>query len=167
VDGPRYRAPLANITQRRVGIAEGMANPALIEVARYRVIFADCDPMRIMYNGTYFRLFEIGWTELFRKLGEPLPGYIARGLFLAVIEARCRYLKPARYDDELNIRAALTGVGPAKVEIGYEIERQDGEVLARATTVHAVVNEENRPQRVPEAFKHAAEIVQPKFLTPP
>lgn len=142
-----------------------MSDPVLIEVAHYRVIFADCDPMRIMYNGTYFRLFEIGWTELFRKLGEPLPLYIARGLFLAVIEARCRYLKPARYDDDLTIRAALTSVGPAKLEIQYEITRADGEVLARATTVHAIVNEQNRPQRVPEALKRAAEVVQPKFLT--
>lgn len=142
-----------------------MPDPALIEVARYRVLFADCDPMRIMYNGSYFRLFEIGWTELFRKLGEPLPAYIARGLFLAVIEAKCRYLKPARYDDDLTIKAALTSVGPAKLEIQYEITRGDSEVLARATTVHAVVNEQNRPQRIPEALKRAAEVVQPQFLT--
>jgi acyl-CoA thioester hydrolase len=141
-----------------------MSVPTLIEVARYRVIFADCDPMRIMYNGTYFRLFEIGWTELFRKLGQPLPDYIARGLYLAVIEAKCRYIKPARYDDELAIKAALTAVGPAKLEIEYEIVRIDGEVLARAATVHAVVNEQNRPQRVPAELKHAADVVQPRFL---
>lgn len=143
-----------------------MSDPALIEVARYRVIFADCDPMRIMYNGTYFRLFEIGWTELFRKLGQPLPEYIARGLYLAVIEARCRYVKPARYDDDLIIKAALTSVGPAKLEIQYEIIRPDGEVLARAATTHAVVNEQNRPQRVPAEFKHAADVIQPRLLTP-
>jgi acyl-CoA thioester hydrolase len=142
-----------------------MSEFALIEVARYRVIFADCDPMRIMYNGTYFRLFEIGWTELFRKLGQPLPEYIARGLYLAVIEAKCRYIKPARYDDELTIKAALTAVGPAKLEIQYEIVRADNEVLARAATVHAVVNEKNRPQRVPVEIKHAAEVVQPSLAT--
>ncbi len=142
-----------------------MSDVALVEVARYRVIFADCDPMRIMYNGTYFRLFEIGWTELFRKLGHPLPGYIAQGLYLAVIEAKCRYIKPARYDDDLVIKAALTEVGPAKFEIQYEIVRADGEVLARAVTMHAVVNEQNRPQRVPAEFKHAAEVVQPRLLT--
>jgi len=141
-----------------------MSDVALLEVARYRVIFADCDPMRIMYNGTYFRLFEIGWTELFRKLGEPLPGYIARGLYLAVIEAKCRYVKPARYDDNVIIKAAVTAMSPAKFEIQYELSREDGEVLARATTVHAVVNEQNRPQRVPAELKHAAEVVQPRLL---
>jgi acyl-CoA thioester hydrolase len=141
-----------------------MPGERLIEVAHYRVIFADCDLMRIMYNGSYFRLFEIGWTELFRKLGQPLPDYIARGLYLAVIDARCRYVKPARYDDLLSIRAALRDVGPAKFTIDYEIVGPAGDLLARATTVHAVVNEAGRPQRVPEDFAHAAATVQPSLL---
>jgi acyl-CoA thioester hydrolase len=133
-----------------------MADPRYIEVARYRVIFGDCDPMRIMYNGSYFRLFEMGWTELFRELGEPLTRYIARGLYLAVIDASCRYIKPAKYDDHLVIRAALTNVGAARFEVLYEINRQDGELLARGRTVHAVLDDGGRPQRVPEAFKQAA-----------
>jgi acyl-CoA thioester hydrolase len=139
-----------------------MSDPRLIDVAHYRVLFADCDPMRIMYNGTYFRLFGIGWTELFRKLGQPLPGYIARGLFLAVIEAKCRYLKPSRYDDELIIRSAVTSVGAARLRIEHEIVRS-GEVLARGTTAHAVVDEQNRPQRVPLELKHAAAVIQPRL----
>jgi acyl-CoA thioester hydrolase len=133
-----------------------MPEPVLVDVARYRVIFADCDPMRIMYNGTYFRLFEIGWTELFRHLGEPLPRYIEQGLYLAVIDATCRYLKPACYDDELTIRAALANVSAARFDVHYEIVRQDGELLTRGRTTHAVLDEAGRPQRVPQAFKAAA-----------
>src|SRR5437868_3027370 len=89
----------------------------LMDVAHYRVIFGDCDPMRIMYYGNYFRLFEIGRAELFRQLGRPFPEYITRGLFLAVIETHCRYLKPAHYDDELLIRAGVCEVGRARVSI--------------------------------------------------
>lgn len=134
--------------------------PPLIDVARYRVIFADCDPMRIMYYGTYFRLFEIGRAELFRKIGHPFPRYIEQGLYLGVIEASCRYLKPARYDDELVIRAAVTTIGRARLEISYEITGNAGERVARGTTVHAVLNEAGRPQRIPVQFKEAALRVQ-------
>ena len=133
-----------------------MSQLTLLEVARYRVIFGDCDPMRIMYNGSYFRLFEIGWTELFRRLGEPLPAYIGQGLYLAVIDAVCRYIRPGRYDDHLTIKAALTNVGVARFDVHYQIHRQDGELLARGHTTHAVLDESGRPQRVPEAFKEAA-----------
>jgi acyl-CoA thioester hydrolase len=132
-----------------------MKTANLIEVARYRVIFADCDPMRIMYYASYFRLFEIGRAELFRLLGHPFPEYIARGLYLGVIEATCRYRRPARYDDELAILAAVAEVGRARIEIAYQVAR-DGEVLVEGSTVHAVVDESGRPQRIPEEFRVAA-----------
>lgn len=133
-----------------------MAEPHLIDVARYRVIFADCDPMRIMYYGSYFRLFEIGRAELFRKLGHPFPRYIAQGLYLAVTETNCRYRQPARYDDELIIRAGVSDVRRARLTIHYAVAREDGAIAAEAFTTHAVLNEEGRPQRIPEAFRAAA-----------
>jgi acyl-CoA thioester hydrolase len=132
------------------------AEPHPLEVARYRVIFADCDPMRIMYYGSYFRLFEIGRAELFRRLGHPFPAYIERGLYLGVIETSCRYRRPARYDDELVIRAAVAGIGRARLEIRYEVVRADGELLASGHTLHAVLDEEGRPQRIPAEFRDAA-----------
>jgi acyl-CoA thioester hydrolase len=128
----------------------------LIEVARYRVVFADCDLMRIMYFASYLRLLEIGRAELFRRLGHPFPTYIARGLYLAVVEARCRYLKPARYDDELTIRAGLTEVKRATLTIAYEIVGPACERCVSAFTVHAVLDEGGRPQRIPAEFAEAA-----------
>ncbi len=128
----------------------------LIDVTRYRVIFADCDPMRIMYYGSYFRLFEIGRAELFRKLGHPFPKYIAQGLYLAVIETHCRYLKPARYDDHVTIRAGVTDVRRARLTIRYQVVLAGGDVAAEGFTVHAVLNEEGRPQRIPVEFRAAA-----------
>jgi acyl-CoA thioester hydrolase len=132
------------------------APPALVEVARYRVIFADCDPMRVMYYGSYFRLFEIGRAELFRRLGHPFKGYIDRGLYLAVIEAHCRYRKPARYDDDVVIRAGVAGVGRARLEIAYEILGPAGDVLVTGSTLHAVMDDDGRPQRIPATFRAAA-----------
>ena len=133
-----------------------MPASALTDVARYRVIFGDCDPMRIMYYGNYFRLFEIGRAELFRRLGHAFPAYIAQGLYLGVIETQCRYLKPARYDDELVIRAGVSEVGRARVHISYEVVGPDGAVLAHGSTTHAVINEQGRPQRIPPEFKEVA-----------
>jgi len=112
--------------------------------------------MRIMYYGNYFRLFEIGRAELFRQLGHPFPRYIDQGLYLAVIEATCRYTRPARYDDQLIIRAGVTEVGRARMTIGYEVLRDDGELLVSGHTVLAALNEEGRPQRIPPEFKDAA-----------
>ena len=132
-----------------------MAEPTLVSVARYRVIFGDCDPMRIMYYGNYFRLFEIGRAELFRRLGHPFTEYIAKGLYLAVTGAACRYRRPARYDDELEIQAGVASVGGARLTLAYAVVR-DGEMVAEGQTDHAVLDETGRPQRIPPEFRAVA-----------
>ena len=133
-----------------------VAPRSVIEVARYRVIFGDCDPMRIVYYGNYFRLFEIGRAELFRRLGHPFAVYIARGLYLGVIETTCRYRRPSRYDDDLVIYAAVTEMRRARVAIGYEIRGLDGELRVEGSTIHAVIGEDGKPQRIPPEFRDAA-----------
>jgi len=132
------------------------ATPTLPEVARYRVIFGDCDLMRIMYFANYFRLLEIGRAELFRQIGHAFPTYIARGLYLAVVEANCRYLQSARYDDELIIRAGFADVKRATLTIAYAIDRADGVALATGSTLHAVLDEAGRPQRIPVEIRATA-----------
>jgi acyl-CoA thioester hydrolase len=132
----------------------------VIEVARYRVIFGDCDPMRIVYYGNYFRLFEIGRAELFRRLGHPFALYIARGLYLGVIETTCRYRRPSRYDDDLVISAAVTDVRGARITIGYEIRGADGELRVEGSTTHAVIDDNGKPQRIPKEFRDAAQSLQ-------
>jgi len=134
--------------------------PALPEVARYRVLFADCDPMRIVYYANYFRLFEIGRCELFRRIGHPFATYVERGLYLAVTSATCRYRRPARYDDVLTIHAATTHVGRARLTIAYAV-RRDGELLVEGETEHAVLDDAGRPQRIPADFRDAALVAAP------
>jgi len=140
--------------------AASSCTEVLLDVARYRVLFADCDPMRIMYYGSYFRLLEIGRAELFRLLGHPFRDYVARGRYLGVIETTCRYRRPARYDDELVIRAAVGAFGRARVEIAYEVVFDDGTVAVEATTTHAVVDDDGRPQRIGAEFKESVLAAQ-------
>ena len=96
--------------------------------------------------------------DALRQSGVPVvfPEYIARGLYLGVIETACRYLKPARYDDDLVIRAAVTDMGRARLQIDYAVVGSDGVVRALGHTVHAVLDDAGRPQRIPADFRAAA-----------
>jgi len=129
--------------------------PTLPETARYRVLFGDCDPMRIVYYANYLRLFEIGRAELFRALGHPFADYVARGLYLAVIEATCRYHAPARYDDEVRIHAGVTQVGRARLRLEYDLRGPTGTRLVTGHTQHAILDDAGRPQRIPAAVRDA------------
>jgi acyl-CoA thioester hydrolase len=73
------------------------------------------------------------------------------GYSLPVIEAHCSYRQSARYDDELNIRAQGTMLSRVRVRFNYEVVRlADEVVLAEGHTVHASLDREGRPRRLPE-----------------
>ena len=120
---------------------------------RFRVRYADTDQMGVAYYGNYLRWFEVGRAELMRALGATYRELEASGVRLPVVEARCRYLSPARYDDLLAIETVVESVGRASVRFAYRILREDdGALLARGSTEHCFLDDEGRLRRPPEDF---------------
>ena len=67
-----------------------------------------------------------------------------------MLEARCRYLKPARYDDLIAVETGVLGIGRASVRFGYRIVSEaSGELLAHGMTEHCFLGEGGRPVRPP------------------
>ena len=79
--------------------------------SRIRVRYAETDQMGIAYHGNYFAWFEVGRTDLLRGLGLTYRELEADGLRLPVIETRARFLRPALYDDMLDVRTRLAELG--------------------------------------------------------
>jgi acyl-CoA thioester hydrolase len=129
----------------------------LAEVARVRVIYGDTDQMGMVYYGNYLRYFEIARNEFLRRIGAPYRAFEeAHGLMLPVVEANVRYRRPARYDDELAIYAAIPEVRGASARFSYEIRRlPDGEPLVEGHTVHACIDGEGRVARIPTELRRA------------
>jgi acyl-CoA thioester hydrolase len=77
----------------------------------------------------------------------------SEGLFLAVIESNCRYLSPARYDQEITVETTITGTTPRIVEFAYNMfSAETGTLLAKGSTRHMWLNREWRPSRLPEKY---------------
>ena len=122
--------------------------------ARVRVRYAETDKMQVAYYANYFVWFEVGRCELLRSLGSSYHELEARGLMLPVIEAHCEYRRPARYDDDLTILTSGRLMSPARVCFDYEVQRPDDQVVtAIGRTVHAAVNRDGRPTRLPAEIR--------------
>jgi len=107
--------------------------------------------MGVVYYANYFVWFEVGRTDLLRRAGWSYHGMEAEGFSLPVIEARCAYHQPARYDDELDVQTTGEMMSPVRVRFDYEIVRcTDAAVLASGHTVHAVLDRAGRPRRMPQ-----------------
>ena len=115
-----------------------------------RVRYGDTDQMGFAYYANYLRWFEIGRAELLRSLGTSYRSVEENGVSLPVVEARCHYLEPARYDDELGIDTGLLELRRASVRFGYHVVRvSDGRRLAHGTTAHCFLDRQGRPGRAP------------------
>lgn len=119
--------------------------------ASLRVRYADTDAMGVAYHANYFVWFEVGRCELLRQQGWSYREMEESGVQLPVIEASGRFLSPARYDDELEVRASATLLSRVRIAFDYEIVRRPGgEPLAVGRTVHAAVDRRGRPCRLPD-----------------
>jgi acyl-CoA thioester hydrolase len=119
-----------------------------------RVRYADTDQMGVVYYANYLIWFEVGRTELLRTLGWSYREMECAGIGLPVIEASCVYHRPARYDDELDIQTTGTLVSGVRMQFDYEIVRDSGgepggQLIVRGRTLHAAVNAQGRPSRLP------------------
>ena len=123
-------------------------------VSRVRVRYAETDKMGVVYHANYFVWFEIGRSDLLRHAGWTYREMESEGFSLPVIEAHCDYKQPARYDDELEVRVEAALASPARVAFTYEVVRpSDAQTLVTGRTIHAAVDRDGRPCRLPDRVK--------------
>ena len=120
-----------------------------------RVRYAETDQMGVVYYGNYFTWFEVGRVELCRQSGFTYKLMeIEDDSFIVVVEARCRYKRPARFDDLLTIRTRLTQSQRRTLRFGYEVLMQpSGELIATGETLHVICDHLGRPKSLPEKYR--------------
>jgi acyl-CoA thioester hydrolase len=125
-------------------------------VSAVRVRYAETDKMGVVYYANYFVWFEVARADLLRSLGWTYREMEEEGVALPVIEAYCEYKQPARYDDELDIKANGSMVSQVRMQFEYEVIRRiDGTMAAVGHTVHAALDRAGRPCRLPERIRKA------------
>lgn len=122
-------------------------------VTAYRVIYGDTDQMGVAYYAHYLRWFEIGRTELMREAGIPYRRAEQDGVFFPVTEARCRYRRPARYDDLLRIETTAESLNRVALKFHYRIGREaDHAAIATGWTKHACLGRDRKLTDLPRTY---------------
>ena len=120
-----------------------------------RVRYAETDKMGVVYYANYFIYFEIGRVDYMRQRGVNYREMeLQDDSFIVVAECKCRYRRPARYDDPLRIRTRVLSVKRRTIQFGYEIlHDESGELLATGETIHVVCDSNGRPKALPEKYR--------------
>jgi acyl-CoA thioester hydrolase len=99
-----------------------------------RVRYGETDAMKYVYYGNYAEYLEVARVELFRTLGISYDEIEKRGIWLPVSEYKIKYLKPAFYDEILEIHTYVRKVPGVKIEFEYEIYNDSKQKITEAST---------------------------------
>ena len=122
---------------------------------RFRVRYAETDQMGVVYYANYLVWMEIGRAEYCRAAGIRYKDMeTGDGIRLAVVDAHCRYLHPARYDDEISVKTWVARANPRMVEFHYRICDSTGaRELASGETRHIFLGSDLKPLKLPAKYR--------------
>lgn len=116
---------------------------------RLRVRYSETDQMGVVYHTNYLNWFEVGRTEFIRHADLTYRQLEEKGVLLPLTDASLSYKKPAKYDDEVEIRTHVSEITPVRLTFSYEVVRvSDGELLVTGRTHHVFTNTAFRPIRL-------------------
>lgn len=114
-----------------------------------RVFYEDTDAAGIVYYANYLKFAERARTEWLRQLGfDHIRLKRDHGLVFAVRRASADYIKPARLDDLLDVRTAVTKVAGATVEMAQDVYLGDTHLVAVQVKL-ACLDSAGAPMRMP------------------
>ncbi|HEY1924187.1 MAG TPA: thioesterase family protein [Candidatus Acidoferrum sp.] len=123
--------------------------------AALRVRYAETDQMGVVYHANYLIWFEVGRVELMRAMGFEYKSMETEDdCHIVVVEAHCRYEKPARYDQTLRVRTRIAEWRNRIVKFSYEILLDaDESLLATGYTTHVICGRNGRPKSLPPKYR--------------
>ncbi|HEY7338867.1 MAG TPA: thioesterase family protein [Bryobacteraceae bacterium] len=85
-----------------------------------RIEWGDCDPAGIVFYPQYFKWFDACAAALFAAAGFPrrdLAG--TQGIVIPIVDTRCKFLIPSRFDDELTVETTITRFGRSSFDLHH------------------------------------------------
>lgn len=126
-----------------------------------RVYYEDTDLAGIVYYANYLKFIERGRSEWVRDCGVDQGALKAdEGIVFAVRKVEAEYLKPARFDDLVQVTTDLVALGGASLTLRQEVWRGE-ERLFTALVVLVCLLETGKPARLPAPVRAALEGKRP------
>lgn len=120
---------------------------------RLRVRYAETDKMGVVYYANYLVWMEVGRTDYCKSIGFNYRDMENDDANMAVAAVSCRYIAPARYDDEILVRTSVEKLSRRLVTFAYRIcNASTGQQLAEGKTVHITVNKDGKTCSIPAQY---------------
>jgi len=130
--------------------------PLVWHTTSLRVPLFEVDLGQAVYHGNYFHLLELGRECFLRDLGYPYKHFMDQSMHLTIVELTCNYRKSLRYDDEIEVRTAVSWWRSRSLAFEQAIHRMgasgESELCTQATLNMVCVRFSGQPTVIPRDF---------------
>ena len=120
-----------------------------------RVYYEDTDFAGVVYYANYLKFMERARTEWLRSVGFEQDEMLARdGIIFVVRSVQLGYHQPARFNDALEVSAALSQKSRTSLTFHQEVRRSGGSELFCSGEINVVCVDlkSMRPKPIPKAL---------------
>ena len=119
-----------------------------------RVYYEDTDSGGVVYYANYLKFLERARTEWLRTFGIQQDTLAKQdGLIFAVRSVQLEYVKPAKFNDLLDISVAISQAGKASLTFDQTVRQADGEkqlLCSGKVKIACLTADTLRPKAIPE-----------------
>jgi acyl-CoA thioester hydrolase len=125
-----------------------------VHILPIRVYYEDTDLSGVVYHANYLRFMERGRTEFFRLAGVSKMAMIddAEPTAWTLRHASLQFLKPARLEDQLEVRTSCPHLSGARMQADQKIYCGDT-LLVHGKVEACIMTLDGKPRRIPSAVR--------------
>ena len=120
---------------------------------KLKVFYEDTDAGGVVYYANYLKFFERARTDAISNIGlsnkKLLDEY---GVFIIVKSCNVEYLKPAKLEDQLEIKSSIISTSNTSFRMKQKAFR-DQELITDCEIHLVIVDKSGRPTKIPDILK--------------
>lgn len=113
-----------------------------------RIYYEDTDLAGIVYYANYLKFIERARSEWVRDLGIDQVALKSDGLVFAVRRVEADYLRPAKFDDMLDVATDVQKITGSRIVLTQDVTR-DTDLLFSSVVTLVCLAETGKPARLP------------------
>lgn len=120
---------------------------------RLMVRYSETDQMGRVYYSRYLEWFELARASHLKSAGFPYSDMEKLGLYLVVADTYIKYIKPAKYEEEITVKTIIKEVTKASVVFEYEVTNDKKELLATGNSKLVAATKEGKVTAIPDNIR--------------
>ena len=124
---------------------------------KLKVFYEDTDSGGVVYYANYLKFFERARTEAISEIGLSNKKLLEEyGLFIIVKSCNIKYKKPAKLEDQIEIKSSVTSLSYKSFKMRQKAFR-DHELITDCEIHLVIVDKEGKPAIIPDILKKKLE----------